>query len=159
PLLPQDEKSADDASERFFSSSTKLLINKLTTSLNPPPPQAGSGGASIDPFVMGAPSGIGGAASFRDVLGGIKSGFLHLLNYTTYFLMKARAGRIGVKGLTPILQNLRDNRPDLKIHMVGHSFGCRLTAAAINGLPEDEKYRPDTVLLLQGAFSHNGFAT
>jgi hypothetical protein len=42
--------------------------------------------------------------------------------------------------------------------MIGHSFGCRVVAAAVNGLPDEEKFCPDTVLLLQGAFSHNGFA-
>lgn len=72
--------------------------------------------------------------------------------------MKARAGDVGVKGVQPIISKLRDSRPDLKIHMIGHSFGCRLISAAINALPEEEKYRPDTVVLLQGAFSHNGFA-
>lgn len=158
PLLPQEAKSADDASDRFFSSSAASLIDKLSAPLTPPPPQAGSGGASVDPFALGTASGIGGAAGFRDVMGGIKAGFLHLLNFTTYYVMKSRAGDVGVKGVAPIIQKLRDTRSDLSIHMIGHSFGCRLTAAAINALPADEKYRPDTVLLLQGAFSHNGFA-
>jgi len=158
PLLPQDAKSTDDASQRFFSASTTSLIDKLTSRLNPPPIRPGGGGASLDPFSSEPVSGIGGAASFRDVLGGVKSGFLHLLNYTTYYLMKARAGDVGVKGVAPLIQKLRDRRSDLRIHMIGHSFGCRLVSAAINALPADEKYRPDTVLLLQGAFSHNGFA-
>lgn len=158
PLLPQDAKSADDASQRFFDAKTKSLIDKLTSKLNPPPIPPGAGAASLDPFSTEPVGGIGGAASFRDVLGGIKSGFLHLLNYTTYYLMKARAGDVGVKGVAPLIQKLRDSRRDLRIHIIGHSFGCRLSSAAINALPADEKYRPDTVLLLQGAFSHNGFA-
>jgi hypothetical protein len=103
-------------------------------------------------------SGLGGAASFRDLLGGIKSGFLHLLNYATYYLMKARAGDVGVKGVAPLILKLRGSRQDLRIHMIGHSFGCRLVAAAVNALSEQEQFRPDTVMLLQGAFSHNGFA-
>jgi len=126
--------------------------------LTPPPILAGTGAASLDPFSTQTVSGLGGAASFRDVLGGIKSGFLHLLNYTTYYLMKARAGDVGVKGVAPLFAQLRNKRDRLRMHMIGHSFGCRLVSAAINALPEQETFRPDTVMLLQGAFSHNGFA-
>jgi hypothetical protein len=158
PLLPEQAASADDASERFFELRTSTLLNNLTKSLNPPSIPAGSGAASLDPFSTEPVSGIGGAASFRDVLGGIKAGFLHLLNYTTYYMMKARAGDVGVKGVAPLLVKLRDSRPDLKIHMIGHSFGCRVVSAAINASPEEEKYKPDIVLLLQAAFSHNGFS-
>jgi hypothetical protein len=160
-LLPKDAASSDDASNRFFDMSPDALVAKLSKSLTPPPIKAGAGAAALataDPFRPSTMSGLGGAASFRDVLGGIKSGILHLLNYTTYYLMKARAGNVGIKGEAPLIVKLRDTRKDLRIHMIGHSFGCRATAAAINALPADEKYRPDTVLLLQGAFSHNGFA-
>lgn len=157
-LLPQDAASTDDASRRFFDTSEKVLITNLTRSLNPPQIPAGLGAASLDPFSNGKVSGLGGAAGFRDVLGGIKSGFLHILNYATYYVMKARAGDVGVKGVAPLIAKLRGGRPDLRIHMIGHSFGCRLIAAAIKALPEEEPFRPDTVLLLQAAFSHNGFA-
>jgi hypothetical protein len=158
PLLPRDAASNDDASQRFFETGVGTLIGNLTKQLNPPQIPAGAGAASLDPFTSEMVSGLGGAASFRDVLGGIKSGFLHLLNYTTYYLMKARAGEVGVKGLAPIVMDLRNKRDGIRIHMIGHSFGCRLVSAAINVLPEQEKFRPDTVMLLQGAFSHNGFA-
>lgn len=158
PLLPQDAASQDDASQRFFKTGTKTLLTNLEKPLNPPVIPAGTGAASVDPFSTEPTSGLGGAASFRDVLGGIKSGFLNFLNYATYYLMKARAGDVGVKGVAPLIQKLRGSRDDLRIHMIGHSFGCRLASAAINALPDEEQFRPDTVLLLQGAFSHNGFA-
>jgi hypothetical protein len=64
----------------------------------------------------------------------------------------------GAKGVEPLIEKLRSSRPDLRIHMIGHSFGCRLVASAINALPEGEQLRPDTATLLRGAFSHNGFA-
>lgn len=159
PLLPQDAASSDDASDHFFETGTRVLINRLIKPVNPPQVTvAGAGAASIDPFSTEQVSGLGGAAGFRDVLGGIESGFLHLLNYTTYYLMKARAGDVGSKGVEPLVQKLRGSRADLRIHMIGHSFGCRAVASAINALPEQEQFRPDVVLLLQGAFSHNGFA-
>ena len=104
-----------------------------------------------------------GSSSDRTALGLSPSwvcnqNLLHLLNYTTYYLMKARAGDVGVKGVAPLIVKLRGSRPDIRIHMIGHSFGCRLVAATINVLPEQEQFRPDTAMLLQGAFSHNGFA-
>jgi len=157
-LLPKDAASSEDASDTFFDTKTSVLINKVSKTLNPPVVPAGSGAASIDPFRSATSSGLGGAASFRDVLGGIKAGFMHLLNYATYYMMKARAGAVGLKGVAPLVKKLRGSRADLRIHMIGHSFGCRVMASAINSLPEDEKFRPDTLLLLQGAFSHNGFA-
>jgi len=159
PLLPKDMASTDDASDRFFEMRSKVLLANLKKPLNPPIIKAGSGAAALDPFSTGAVSGLGGAASYRDSQGGAKSGILNLLNYATYYLMKARAGTVGQKGVAPLLVQLRQARPDLRLHMIGHSFGCRMVAAAINALPEGTvDARPDTVLLLQGAFSHNGFA-
>jgi len=157
-LAPRESASSDDASDIFFDIGTDTLIQKLTRQLNPPAISVDTAASSLDPFATGAVSGLGGAAGFRDVLGGIKSGFLHLLNYTTYYVMKARAGVVGAKGVEPLIEKLRDKRTDLRIHMIGHSFGCRLVASAINALPDGEQLRPDTATLLQGAFSHNGFA-
>jgi hypothetical protein len=158
PLLPKEAASTEDASGQFFDTATEVLIDKLTKPLQPPVIPAGAGAASLDPFSTEPVSGLGGAASFRDVLGGVKSGFLNLLNYATYYLMKARAGTVGVTGVEPLIEKLRGARPELRIHMIGHSFGCRLVAAAVNALPERPELLPDTVTLLQGAFSHNGFA-
>jgi hypothetical protein len=157
-LLPQDAKSTEDASDVFFDLSPASLIDKLSKSLNPPNIPAGVGAASLDPFGDGTVSGLGGAAGFRDVLGGIKAGLMHLFNYTTYYLMKARAGTVGEQGVEPLIEKVRTARPDLRIYMIGHSFGCRLTAAAVNKLPDAPDMLPDILLLLQGAFSHNGFA-
>jgi hypothetical protein len=158
-LLPAGNATSDDGSDHFLTIKNTTLVNRLSKPLNPPVAvSGGTGAASIDPFSTGTVSGLGGAAGFRDVLGGIRSGFLNALNYSTYYLMKGRAGDVGVKTLGPLLVRLRTSRPDLRIHMIGHSFGCRLTSAAVNSLPDGEQFRPDTVLLLQGAFSHNGFA-
>jgi hypothetical protein len=157
-LLPQTAASSDDASDVFFDMSTGALIEKLTRQLTPPIIPVGATASSLDPFATGSVSGLGGAASFRDILGGIKSGFLNLLNYTTYYVMKARAGDVGVKGLAPLIVSIRNSHSDLRIHLIGHSFGCRLVSATMNALPDQDQFRPDRAMLLQGAFSHNGFA-
>jgi hypothetical protein len=46
-------------------------------------------------------------------------------------------------------------RPDLRIHLIGHSFGARVVTAAVDG---PAAIRPSSLSLLQGAFSHNGFS-
>jgi hypothetical protein len=157
-LLPKDSADAEDASNLFFKLKPDALIESLKRSLNPPPITPGSSAASLDPFATSSGGGMGGAASFRDVLGGIKGALLHFLNYTTYYVMKARAGDVGVNGVTPLNKNIREARPDIRLHLIGHSFGCRVVTSTVNALPADDKFRPNTMALLQGAFSHNGFA-
>jgi hypothetical protein len=50
---------------------------------------------------------------------------------------------------------VQQSRPDLRIHLIGHSFGARAVTAAVDG---PASLRPSSLCLLQGAFSHNGFA-
>lgn len=158
-LLPKDTADAEDASNLFFKLKSDALIENLKRSLNPPPITPGSSAASLDPFATSQAGGMGGAASFRDVMGGIKGALLHFLNYTTYYVMKARAGDVGVNGVAPLIEKIRGAHPDIRLHLIGHSFGCRVVTSAVKALLGDEKLRPNTMSLLQGAFSHNGFAS
>lgn len=85
----------------------------------------------------------------------IEAGALDLLNYTTYYVMKDRSGRIGHDGLAPVLARLRAAAPAARLHLVGHSFGARLVTAAAAGAIAA---RIDSLSLLQAAFSHYAFA-
>jgi pimeloyl-ACP methyl ester carboxylesterase len=77
--------------------------------------------------------------------------------------MKSRAGAIGQGGVRDVLERIRNDRPAsgpkaLAIHLVGHSFGGRLVTAAVEG-PEGAPPLPvSSLVLLQAAFSHYGFA-
>ncbi len=111
----------------------------------------GDGDASGDP--MGGIAGLG--SFFR----GIRSGAANALNMITYYTMKARAGVVGRIGLAPLLREAKDQKPSIKIHLVGHSFGGRLVAATALGESDTAPVLPvDSMTLLQAAFSHNGFA-
>ncbi len=111
----------------------------------------GDGDASGDP--MGGIAGLG--SFFR----GIRSGAGNALNMITYYTMKARAGVVGRIGLAPLLREAKDQKPSIKIHLVGHSFGGRLVAATALGESDAAPVLPvDSMTLLQAAFSHNGFA-
>jgi hypothetical protein len=120
--------------------------------------------APIDGLSVAA--GAGGAASFGDSAGGaaglgdmfssVTAGASRLLNYLTYYVMKDRAGVVGKKGVNPLLSRIQAKVPDsIRFHLAGHSFGGRLMTAVVDG---PNRLRVKTLLLLQAAFSHNGFA-
>ncbi|MEU2287803.1 serine-threonine protein kinase [Streptomyces sp. NPDC013178] len=81
-----------------------------------------------------------------------------LLRQATYYAMKRRAGTVGERGLGPLVGRLAGAAPQVRVHLVGHSFGGRLVSFALRGLPEGVR-AVKSVTLLQGAFSHYAFAT
>lgn len=102
----------------------------------------------------------GGAAGLMSFFGGgLLNGARNVLNLVTYYEMKDRAGRIGADGLAPLLRSLRQHQPELRVHLIGHSFGARLVTAATNALASEPEAHPDLLVLLQAAFSHYGLAT
>ena len=84
-------------------------------------------------------------------------GAKELLRQATYYAMKGRAGTVGERGLGRVVGQLATTAPDLRVHLVGHSFGGRLVSFALRGLPEGVR-TVKSVTLLQGAFSHYAFA-
>ena len=71
--------------------------------------------------------------------------------------MKKRAGVVGEALTKNVLSKLVLQQP-IRLHLVGHSFGARLVSAAANKLAPVSKLEFFSLTLLQGAFSHNGFA-
>jgi hypothetical protein len=104
-------------------------------------------------------AGDGGAAGFGDPFGRLWNGAKEALRQLTYFEMKKRAGVVGKQGLGPLLGRIHQADPDLRIHLIGHSFGARLVSFALAGLPDGAGPSPvKSLYLLQGAFSHFAFA-
>ncbi len=95
-------------------------------------------------------AGGGGAAGFS--LGGFTRAARNLLNVTTYYTMRDRAGTVGANGIARVLEELDGN--GRRIHLVGHSFGARAATAAANATNAPVH----ALVLLQGAFSHYAFA-
>jgi hypothetical protein len=76
----------------------------------------------------------------------------NLLNVTTFYTMKERAGAVGTAGVARLLDAVAGVAPQARRHLAGHSFGARVVAAAAT------RHRPiHSLTLLQGAFSHHGF--
>lgn len=108
-------------------------------------------------------AGGGGAAGLGDWIGKAVDGAKNLVNLVTYYQMKNRAGVVGEKGAYDVLRQIRAARPAdgdnaLRLHLIGHSFGCRLVTAATAGPANAPPLPVDTLTLLQAAFSHYGFA-
>jgi hypothetical protein len=122
-----------------------------------PQVKPGGGGAAAGLGMSGTLSDEGGAAGlFSNFGGSIKSAATRLLNLTTYYVMKDRAGVIGREALNPMLNRLQQSTPaTIRWHLAGHSFGGRLVTAAVDG---PHTLRVKSLILLQAAFSHNGFA-
>ncbi len=149
---------AEDASTDFFAQNGKTLmdwLSKPTLARRPGPPSGGA--AAIRTLPVGAPAGS--AAGFAEAFSGVLSGARNLLNYSTYYLMKERAGTVGRLGVSGVLRRLKALRPDMRVHLIGHSFGARLVTAAADGPADQAPVVFDSLTLLQAAFSHNGFAS
>lgn len=105
----------------------------------------------------------GGAAGLGDWIGKAVDGAKSLVNLVTYYQMKNRAGVVGQTGAYDMLRQIRVARPadgtsGLRLHLIGHSFGCRLVTAATAGPSGAPPLPIDSLTLLQAAFSHYGFA-
>lgn len=144
-ILDPSETHLDDGSEEFFTRDPEEIFQELQATVLAPSAAITTGAAGVR---------SGGAAGLGDFLSGINAAARRIVNYSTYYEMKQRAGTVGRTGLSPVLRLLCDRYPKLRLHLVGHSFGGRLVTVAAHSLPPQ---RPaSTLSLLQAAFSHNG---
>jgi hypothetical protein len=149
----------EDGSKAFFVVGAEELFEKLKDPTLPPqaPPSMG-GGAGLNPGGAATSVAIEGqAAGFGAMVSGVKGAALRILNYTTYYIMKNRAGLVGQLGLKPALEEIQKScSSTIRFHLVGHSFGARVVTVATSGAP---RLGVQTLTLLQGAYSHYGMAT
>ena len=151
-LLPPASDTKDDASDQLFAASWEALFDSLKEPVSIIDTDDGGGAASMG--LAGAPAAAdpqGEAAGLGSLFGGVKAAAFRILNYATYYVMKERAGKVG-NGLNDVLADLRAKHPELRIHLVGHSFGARLVTAAAAGA---RPFAPASLSLLQAAYSHN----
>lgn len=173
-VLPRGAADDEDASRSFFDQPGDQLMSRLAgasedDSLDPDT-AAGDGPVLLDlssgPMTGDEVEGggdAGQAAGLADLWRGAVAGARALLNFTTYYEMKRRAGQVGEGLATQVLRPLLVDHGTLRVHLVGHSFGGRLvTSAALAlgtaGSDAGAAARACSVSLLQAAFSHYGFA-
>jgi hypothetical protein len=154
-LLDRSAANDEDASDAFFAADPEALFKRLAVPVNALQGELAEHrpAASLDATDDAPRPARGGAAGFIDIFSKIGSAATNLLNFTTYFTMKARAGNVGKKGVAPLVDALAAKVE--RVHLVGHSFGGRVVTAAA-AASTTKKLR--TLMLLQAAFSHNGFS-
>jgi hypothetical protein len=99
-----------------------------------------------------------GTRGIGNLFGGIAGGVGAFLNLTKWYVMKDRSGTVGAQGVATAVRALHDRCPAVKIHLVGHSLGGRLMASCAKALGDTPMLQPDSLLLLEAAFSHYGFS-
>jgi hypothetical protein len=154
-LLDPAAANKEDASDSFFKDDPNELMKNLKVDEDDLDDEvaAPGGGASLPLGVGTTARAPEGAAGLKEIVSGFKAAALNVLNFTTYFEMKARAGTVGKNGVAPLIDTLAPGVQ--RVHLIGHSFGGRVvTAAAANS--NTDKIR--SMSLLQTAFSHNGFS-
>lgn len=137
----------EDSSDVLFGGQPALVFE---SAMSPAPASASTPVAAAPP----TDAGSGQALSFiGDAFSKAASAVTNLLNVSTYFEMKQRAGTVGKNGVAPLIDVLATKVQ--RIHLVGHSFGGRVvTATAANSTTP----KLHSLALLQAAFSHNGFS-
>ncbi len=82
----------------------------------------------------------------------------NLIKPFTVWQMKDRAGTVGRGGVSALLGDLLCES-NARIHLFGHSYGCKVVMEALAALPPDRVPRPvHSATLFQAAFSHAAFA-
>jgi hypothetical protein len=162
-LKPGDadhEDQASDTKSLFTRDGEQIMqqLQKPTLASGPARPRGGAVG--IGNLVGGVWAGISAVTGrVQDSLSGMNAAAERLLNYTTYYQMKERAGTVGRTGVYQALRAIRAKAPGTRIHLIGHSFGGRLVTSVALGPQGQPPIRPASMMLLQAAFSHNGFAS
>ena len=158
-LLAGAEKDPTEGLEEIRAKEGSELLDALRAPIILPTADAGDdddGGAAGLGAVF-VPDGDGGTQGIGSFFGSIFGRIGQFLNLTTWYMMKNRSGVVGGNGVAKTVRDLKAKRPDLKVHLVGHSLGGRLMASCAKSLA-DPKLRPDSLTLLEAAFSHYGFS-
>ncbi|MGZ5111248.1 MAG: hypothetical protein ACXWHC_02215 [Usitatibacter sp.] len=154
-LVDPAAASRDDASTTFFKDDGDAIMQNLKVDADDLDEEiaAPGGGAAMSGGVATAARATQGAAGLTETISGFKAAAMNILNYTTYYEMKARAGTVGKNGVAKLIDSFPAQVQ--RIHLVGHSFGGRVVASTAANSTTD---KIASMTLLQAAFSHNGFS-
>ncbi|WP_369228875.1 hypothetical protein AB5J56_00470 [Streptomyces sp. R21] len=79
-----------------------------------------------------------------------------IIRLATVLLMKDRAGRVGSRGVAELLDAALSAAPNARVHLIGHSYGCKVMLSALCARPQPRSV--ESLLLLQAAVSRRCFA-
>lgn len=85
---------------------------------------------------------------------GVRGAILSPLRQLSFWSMKKRARVVGESGVARLLATLQSaSAKPVRIHLMGHSFGCIVVSAATMKATEMTGKPVDTLILIQGALS------
>lgn len=146
-LLASLARGDDEGVSRDGPDADDLLA--AAAALAPPPPDFDD----VDAMAS-APGSTPAAAGLGDILGKLDP--RNLIKPFTVWQMKDRAGVVGSRGVSALLHELLQRSP-ARIHLLGHSFGCKVVMSATAALPSLPR-KIHSALLLQPAISQYAFA-
>jgi|GEM_PF-284989 len=156
-LLTQEQTHTPAEIEEFVSILEKYKVN------DPEPEAFESDNLATNPqaTIQALKTGLEGR---EKELGKVLKTLGEVLDNFTFWAMKARAGVVGQSGVAEFLkqarQTFQEKKLQVRIHLLGHSFGCKLLTACVNKVGEEiEAPVVDSLILLLGAFSQFSFAS
>jgi len=91
--------------------------------------------------------------------GGFGNAILSPLVQLSFWTMKKRAREVGEGGIATLIRKILETAsPEARLHLMGHSFGCIVVAAAAVGRGADLPRPISSMVLVQGALSLWSFA-
>src|SRR5215213_8996249 len=106
-ILDQGAAHPEDGSEEFFAIDPEELFKALEEGVTAPGPTPQGGAAAL--------GDAGGAAGLKELVSGTKAAARRIANFTTYYEMKERAGTVGRVGLSPVLRQIRQKNPGIRL--------------------------------------------
>lgn len=138
----------DEGLQRSAPTAQDLLVSAILAA-EPEPDYEQFGAARASPQTPPTPAGVVAALQSLDPR--------QLIKPFTVWQMKDRAGKVGSTGVSRLLADLLKDNADIKVHLLGHSYGCKVVMAATAALP-DGLPPVYSALLLQPAISQYAFA-
>ena len=156
-LLPTLEHGMPTAQDEFVAL-VLSLVDTRRRSTRPKGCRRSSKRPGSELLARLSPPAADGTRGIGDVFGTIAGGVGQFLNLTTWYVMKERSGTVGANGRGRRRASAARQLPESRLHLVGHSLGGRLMAGCAKALGEAPKVQPDSLMLLEAAFSHFGFS-
>ena len=157
-LLDSSEADPTEGLDRIRQQEGSVLLQKLKAPIILPTQASDADSDSSGDVMAFDDIDSGGAQSIGSFFGSILNGIDKFINLTTWYVMKNRSGVVGATGVAKAVREVKGSNGNIKIHLVGHSLGGRLMAACAKTLTQDPILKPDSVTLLEAAFSHYGFS-
>ena len=157
-LIDETESDPTEGLAEVKAQSGSELLNKLGSPIILPTRRDDGDGS-----VLSLQDAGGGATDGKPLfIGGLVKTLAgkvgQFLNMTTWYTMKNRAGVVGAGGVASAVRKLKQAHPAVRVHLVGHSLGGRCMAACAKALCVAPKVQPDSLSLLEAAFSHYGLS-